>query len=61
MRHHACSIHGKHPSLTHSSYILYRKVEVREAIKLDAGFQYGLFTAEQPMNGQTFLRIRNGL
>lgn len=51
----------EHPWLTHSSYILYRKAEVREAIKLDAGIQQGLFTAEHPMNGQTFLRIRNGV
>lgn len=51
----------EHPWLTYSSYILYRKAEVREATKLDAGIQQGLFTVQQAMNGQTFLRIRNGV
>lgn len=51
----------EHPWLTHSSYILYRKAEVREATKLDAGIRQGLFTVQQVMNAQTFLRIRNGV
>lgn len=51
----------EHPWLSHSSYVLYRKAEVREAVKLDAGIQRGLFTVLQSMNGQTFLRIRKGI
>ena len=51
----------EHPWLTHSSYILYRKAALREATQLDAGIEQGLFTVQEPMNGQTFLRIRNGV
>lgn len=50
-----------HPWIRHSSYILYRKADLREAAKLDAGIQQGLFTVREALNGQTFLRIRNGV
>lgn len=51
----------EHPWLIHASYVLYRKAELREAVKLDAGIRQGLFTLEAPMNGQAFLRVRNGI
>lgn len=51
----------EHPWLRHSSFILYRKAEVREAEKLEAGIRRGMFVVREPMNGQTFLRVRNGV
>lgn len=51
----------EHRWLTHLSYILYRKAEIREAGKIEAGVQSGLFRVQESMNGQTFLRIRNGV
>ncbi len=51
----------EHPWLRHDSYILYRKAEVREASKIDAGIRQGVFTLREPMNGQTFLRVKSGV
>ena len=51
----------EHDFLTHDSYVLYRKANITAADGLLINVQNGLFAVHDPMNGQTFLKIRNGL
>lgn len=57
-----CAIdRGEHAFVKHKSYILYRKAEIREAAALIAGVANRIMAPHDDMNGQTFLRIKNGL
>lgn len=51
----------EHDWLTHDSYVLYRKASIQEAQKIEDAVNKGLFRVEADFNGQTFLRIRNGV
>lgn len=51
----------EHPWLSHESYVFYRNAELRPAAALDAGVKSGLLRTKESMNGQTFLRVRNGI
>lgn len=51
----------EHEWLKHPSYVFYRKARVEAATTLDNGVQQGLFEACEPVNAQTFLRIKNGI
>lgn len=51
----------EHEWLTHQSYILYRKARIEAAATLENGVRLGIFEQQAPMNGQTFLRIKNGI
>ncbi|WP_157785520.1 hypothetical protein [Sinorhizobium fredii] len=51
----------EHEWLRHQSYVFYRKARIEAASTLDNGLQQGLFEQRGDVNGQTFLRIRNGI
>lgn len=51
----------EHNFLQHPSYVLYRKASVQLASALQNGFQTGVFIPKENFNGQSFLRIRNGI
>lgn len=58
----ACILEAhEHEFLRHKSYVLYRKARIEAASTLDNGVAQGLFMTRAPMNGQTFLRIKNGI
>lgn len=58
----ACILQAhEHQWLNRVSYVFYRKARIVDAIDLDNGVVQGVFTAHPAMNGQTFLRIRNGI
>lgn len=50
-----------HPFIRHRSWILYRAARMEAAADLEAGLEQRIFEAREPMNGQVFLQIRNGL
>jgi hypothetical protein len=52
---------GEHPFIAHPSYILYRKARIEAAAALIGGVERGGLSPQAPMNGQTFLRIANGV
>ena len=52
---------GEHPFLTHASYILYRKARIEAATDLIYGVEQKTLSPHEMMNGQTFLRIANGI
>ena len=57
-----CIVHPhEHPWLRHQSYVFYRKARIEAATTLENGLLRGIFEQLQDMNGQTFLRIRNGV
>lgn len=51
----------EHAFLRHESFVLYRKAEIKPALSLRNGVQQGVFTLHDPMNAQTFLRVKNGV
>jgi hypothetical protein len=51
----------EHEWLRHRSYVFYRKARIEAAATLDNGVRRGIFEPRGEMNGQTFLRIRNGI
>ncbi len=51
---------GEHPFLVRKSYVLYRKSEIYSASGLVDAVSQGLFSQREDINGQTFLRIKNG-
>ena len=51
----------EHGFLRHSSYVLYRKARIEPAKALEDGLADGTFVADDPVNGQVFLRVRNGV
>lgn len=51
----------EHPWLRHQSYVFYRKARIELATTLENGLRLGIFEQLADMNGQTFLRIRNGV
>lgn len=51
----------EHPFLTCKSYILYRKARIESSFDLISGVTNRHFKPREDMNGQTFLRIKNGL
>lgn len=50
-----------HTFITHASYVFYRKSRIEFANSLLAGVQKGVLKRHDPCNGQTFLRVRNGI
>lgn len=50
-----------HPYLRHKSYVFYRKARIETSDVLEEGLEQNIFEAKEPMNGQAFLRIRNGI
>ncbi len=52
---------GEHPFITHASYILYRKARIEAAAALVVGVEQKILSPHETMNGQTFLRIANGI
>lgn len=51
----------EHAFLKHSSYVLYRKARIEDTKTLQAGLASGLLTSHDPVNGQVFLKVRNGI
>lgn len=51
----------EHGWLRHQSYVFYRKARIEAATTLDNGIERGIFEPREPMNAQSFLRIRNGI
>ena len=51
----------EHPFLRHASYVLYRKARIEPASALQDALSNGTFTAHDPVNGQVFLKVRNGI
>lgn len=52
---------GVHKKVRVESYIMYRKARIETANTISQGVKDGEFVVQQPMNGQTFLQIKNGL
>lgn len=51
----------EHALLKHASYVLYRKARIETAKALLDGLASGLLAPHDPMNGQVFLKVRNGV
>lgn len=51
----------EHAFLKHASYVLYRKARVEAAKLLQDGLARGLLASHEPVNGQVFLKVRNGV
>lgn len=51
----------EHGFLRHPSYVFYRNARIEPAQKLHDGLAAGIFTTHDPVNGQVFLRVRNGI
>lgn len=51
----------EHEFLSHVSYAFYRKSRIEYVYTLKNGVEEGLFTLKAPFNGQTFIRIKNGI
>ena len=51
----------EHSFLRHQSYVFYRNARIEPASKLNAGLAAGKFTTHDPVNGQVFLRVKNGI
>jgi hypothetical protein len=56
-----CLLIGEHRFIRHKSYVLYRKARVMVGTDLVKGVEEKMFSPDVPMNGQTFLRIANGV
>lgn len=54
-------IAGEHGFIKHASYILYRKARIEAGADLVKGVEERILSPDAPMNGQTFLRIANGI
>jgi hypothetical protein len=52
---------GEHRFIKHASYILYRKARIEAGVDLVKGVEERVLAPDDPMNGQTFLRIANGV
>ncbi|GAA0862467.1 hypothetical protein GCM10009115_09250 [Sphingopyxis soli] len=58
----ACTIQPhEHSWLTKESYVFYRKAQIVPQAALANGIAGNHFTVKDDMNGQTFLRIANGI
>jgi hypothetical protein len=53
--------YSEHPFLKHKSFVSYRNARVERADQLENGVAQGLFLPHEELNGQTFLRVRNGV
>lgn len=51
----------EHAFLRHPSFVLYRKARIEPAKGLLDGLASGVFTSHDPVNGQVFLKVRNGV
>lgn len=51
----------EHPWLKHRSYVLYRKAQIISGSALERGIVERRIFQKADMNGQTFLRIKNGI
>jgi hypothetical protein len=51
----------EHAFIRHKSYVLYRNARTIGCDEVSRGLQAGALTAHDDMNGQTFLRIKNGM
>ena len=51
----------EHAFLTTASFVFYRKARVELQRSLVLGVERGLFAPQEPMNGQSFLRVVRGL
>lgn len=54
-------IAGEHRFVKHPSYILYRKARIEAGADLVKGVEDKVLSPDDSMNGQTFLRIANGV
>ena len=54
-------VRGDHSFITHKSYVLYRKGRIEPASSLSSGIAKGFLKVYDPMNGQAFLRLFNGI
>lgn len=51
----------EHAFLRHASYVLYRNARIEPAQALQEGLANGLFSTHDPVNGQVFLKVKNGV
>lgn len=51
----------EHGFLRHASYVLYRYARIEAATALLGGLASGDLTTNDPVNGQVFLKVRNGV
>lgn len=52
---------GEHPFVRHKSYVLYRSAQTIGCDEVSRGLKAGTLAVHDDMNGQTFLRVRNGV
>jgi hypothetical protein len=51
----------EHGYLRHASYVLYRNARIEPAKALLDGLASKVFTPHDPVNGQVFLKVKNGV
>lgn len=51
----------EHRFLSHESYVLYREAKITTGAALQAGVVQGVMIPHDPVNGQIFLRVKNGI
>jgi hypothetical protein len=54
-------IAGEHPFVRHKSYVLYRYARTIGCDEVSRGIADGTLRKHDDMNGQTFLKVRNGM
>ena len=52
---------GEHEFIHHESFVLYRKSRIEDAVGLQEAVDQKRLKTRESMNGQTFLRIKNGI
>lgn len=51
----------EHPFLRHRSFASYQHAQIREVHKIQTGIERGIIAPRQAMNGQSGLKVRNGV
>ena len=54
-------VKGDHEFVRHKSYVLYQKAQTISRVKIVNGVENGTFRQHRDLNGQTFLKVRNGM
>lgn len=52
---------GEHPFVRHKSYVLYRNARIVGCEEISRGIANGALRVHDDLNGQTFLKVKNGL